>query len=221
MDTENETTALAPVTAMVTEIPDETHTWTTGTVLSILYIIFGCIGLVGNSFVILVIFTYTAMRKSFTNLLIINQSLVDALSSAVLVLSIVFNDPGKPLFGLDGEVLCRLWYSKTILWGSMMVSTLNLVAITLERHMAIVYPIKYKSHATRRRVVVTCLIVWVLGISFQMAINLPTCGLDDRGICHFSYFWPSVIFQRAIGAFTIIVKFVIPLTVMLSKWPPY
>ena len=181
--------------------------------LAIIYCVVGGIGLVGNTFVIIVIFNYTAMRKNVTNIFITNQSLVDGLTSLVLILSVVFQDNGAILSGSSGYFICRVWYSKALLWGFFNVSTFNLLSVTLERYLAIVYPIQYKNYVSAKTANVVCLFIWLLGPSIELAISIPTAGLV-HGRCNPLMFWPSLSFQRGVGICVIIIKYFIPLIIM-------
>lgn len=46
------------------------------------------------------------------------------------------------------------------------LSVITIILITLERYLAIFYPFKYQAYVTKRRIVVTISIVWVIWISF-------------------------------------------------------
>ena len=52
---------------------------------TILYIVIGCIGLLGNGFVIVVIYKTPLLRKKLTSWFLINQSLLDFYASILLI----------------------------------------------------------------------------------------------------------------------------------------
>ena len=189
--------------------------WTPDDLMSGIYIAEGCIGVIGNMFVILVIFMHTKMRKQLTNFLIINQSTIDGLSSILMIFVAIFADRGRVLKGVSGILLCRLWYSTYPLWAGMVASTFNLLAITLERYACIVHPIMYKNKVSVRTIKVACVGVWLTGYGLQVCITILPAGLDDNDMCNAHYFWPSEIVQKAIGVATIVVCFIIPLLIMI------
>ena len=78
-------------------IGTSSFTYKPPSIMRTLGIAIGFIGLMGNAFVIMVIFTHTAIRKQLTNLLIINQSLIDAWTSVILIFSVTFVDTGRPM----------------------------------------------------------------------------------------------------------------------------
>ena len=176
------------------------------------YITIGCIGLAGNAFVILVIFTHTAMRKQMTNLLIINQSLIDAVASVALVFSAIFPYTGQSMTGVPGVLLCRLWYSTFLLWATMNASTYNLLAIALERYCCIVYPIMYKNNVTVRSVMLVCGSVWATGALVVFFYTILPARIDENLYC--IHYWSSESIQAGFGFFSFVFNFAIPLFVM-------
>jgi len=114
----------------------------------------GVFGLLSNLFVVVVIVCYRSMREHITNLYLINQSLIDATVAAFLFLTTLLQDDKKPRTpgNWADEALCRLWFTKMPLWGMLMSSTYNIVFLTIERFLAIVYPFWYRALYSRRRV---------------------------------------------------------------------
>ena len=204
----------------IANILDEaaTQAWNLDRLTNGIYVAEGCIGLIGNAFVFLVIFTHTAMKKQLTNLLIINQSLIDLISSVVLIFNVIFADRGRPMPGVSGILLCRLWYSGFLLWASMVTSTFNLLAITIGRYCCIVYPILYKNKVTVGTFKKVCCAVWLAGFGSQVLIIVLPTDIDENGRCNVQYYWPSHDVQKAAGIGTILLTFVIPLIIMIFTY---
>ena len=119
-----------------------------------LFLSTGLFGFLSNTFVIIVIGVYRPMRERVTNLYIINQSLIDATVATFLFLTTLLQDDKTPRTAgkWSDEALCRLWFTKMPLWGLLMSSTYSLVSLTLERFLAVVYPLWHRAWCTRRRV---------------------------------------------------------------------
>ena len=68
-------------------------------------------------------------------LILFFQSLIDlAVSFVLLSTTLIINDPFKiHNTGILGLLECRLWNTKSLLWGLFKSSTWNLVALTFER----------------------------------------------------------------------------------------
>jgi len=114
----------------------------------------GLFGLLSNLFVITIIMCYRSMRERVTNLYIINQSLIDATVATFLFLTTLLQDDKQPRTpgNWADEALCRLWFTKMPLWGMLVSSTYNIVSLTIERFLAIVYPLRHRAWCSRRSV---------------------------------------------------------------------
>ena len=182
-------------------------------IITVAYITIGCIGLAGNAFVILVIFTHTAMKKQMSNLLIINQSLIDAITSVVLIFYAIFPYKGQSLSGTYDILICRLWYSTFFLWATMNSSVYNLMTIALERYTCIVHPIMYKNKITVQFVMVLCSAAWVLGAVVVFFYTILPAEIDENQYCN--YYWSDESTQVGLGMFNFAFNFALPLLIMV------
>ena len=131
--------------------------------IQILQTIIGLLGICGNGLVCVVIIKVHFMH-TITNAFIFNQSLIDLLASLLFLLYNVIPIPP----GVTGVLLCSLWVSQYFVWMFFFMSTFNLVALTLERYLAIVFPFRYQVLGTRKNVIVTILCVWVFASLFNL-----------------------------------------------------
>ena len=184
-----------------------------------MYMAIGSLGLLGNSLVIVVIFKYTTMRRSLTNLLIINQSTIDMVTSAILLTSYASRYENNNIIpsGTVGEIICRLWTSNCLLWGFFTSSTYNLVALSLERYAKVVHPIWYQQAFTRWRAYMLLVTIWLVGIIYNIVTIVPTSGVVD-GMCFPLAFFPSVKVQKFVGIVTIIAQFIFPLLILIFSY---
>ncbi|XP_041364329.1 neuropeptide receptor 15-like [Gigantopelta aegis] len=125
-----------------------------------LFFVVGMIGVAGNLMVIYIVLEDKKMRKSVTNLLILNLALADSLI-------MVFGIPEIVLFMLNqgwllGLVMCKI--QRTVLVGALYSSVLTLVTVCIERYIAIVFPIKAHIVCTKRRVIFVIMLVWTLSL---------------------------------------------------------
>lgn len=100
----------------------------------------GSVGLVSNVFVVVVIVRMTSLYKQLTNIFVINQSVIDAVSSLVLIVQTLADlwVPGWLHAGhLPSELYCRLWDSKFLMWSMFLNSTINLCVLTVERYVKV------------------------------------------------------------------------------------
>jgi len=119
----------------------------------------GGVGLVGNIFVVIVVFSATKMRKQLTNTYIINQSIMDTSVLLFLILTSVFEDDSGKFNTFLDELFCKFWLTKMWLWGTFVSSTYNLLALTMERYLAVVHPIWHKTGLNKIGVASSVIIV--------------------------------------------------------------
>ncbi|XP_067938343.1 probable G-protein coupled receptor No9 [Watersipora subatra] len=133
---------------------------------------------VGNSLVIISVALYKRLRKSVSNSFIASLAVVDLLLGLVILpLSV-----SKELLGYwsPPPTLCKIWLVADI-WICT-ASILHLCAISVDRYIAIAFPLKYPSLMTHRRCRLTCLGMWALSfvICFPALINLDERNRDTN-----------------------------------------
>ena len=167
----------------------------------------GVTGLVGNSLVVFVMYKY---RKLFTNvktIYLINQSVLDGLASAVLILA-----SQSRMESVSADLFCRPSLSQIPLLGLMTSSTYNLMAISVERYLAIVHPMWHRTSFTQTKIRSSIVAIWLFGIIDIIPFMVPTTGIYHR-MCFPSYFWPSREVAIAVGVLQIFVNIVMPIVV--------
>ena len=148
--------------------------------IRIFYPIIASVGIVGNLLVIVVILSFATMKKWFTNILILNQSAVDLVASGLMLMLAVRPTARIPEHRLErvaDQLICRLWYKTSPLWGVLVASSYNLIAIACERYFAVVHPIIYRNVYTARRAKLVCLVPWLMVVLF---IGIATGVYDGR-----------------------------------------
>ncbi|ESO88165.1 hypothetical protein LOTGIDRAFT_62390, partial [Lottia gigantea] len=131
------------------------------------------VGVIGNGLVIFVILIDRKMRKSVTNIFIMNLAIAD-------FLIMTFGIPELVQFILNrgwllGEGLCR--FNRFTLVVSLYASVMSLVSVCIERFVAIVFPIKAHILCTRKKIICIIMLIWPAAVF---------CGL------------PTVLFNRVI-----------------------
>ena len=123
------------------------------TFAAVIFITIGVVGTIGNALVCIVITSTLAWSKSgTTNLLILNQAVIDSMTSFILILSYALPDPAVPKEGGWSEFICRMWVPHTLLWMLFVVSTYNLCMMSLERYFAVAYPVIYSTRFKKQNV---------------------------------------------------------------------
>jgi len=173
----------------------------------------GVTGLVGNSIVVLVMHRY---RKLFVNMktaYVINQSVLDAVASGMLIPASLFRAELLPrMDGVAAELFCRLWLTQILLWGLIISSTYNLMAISFERYVAITHPLWHMTSFSHTKIRSSIVAIWLFGITFMASFMMPTSRMS-QGHCLRSYFWPSRQVAIVVTVLTNIVNVVLPISV--------
>ena len=176
-------------------------------------IIVGSIGAVGNLLVVIVLIKYKKLFQHIKTTCIVNQSVIDGIVSLLLIMT-TFDSPElhSGVDGLSVQLYCKLWLSHVPMWGLMMSSSYNLMAISTERYLAIVHPIWYKVSFTKNMADSVAVFIWLFGVSFVASIAIPTSGML-RGHCFVTICWPSRAIARAVAFVQIFVNMVMPILV--------
>lgn len=188
---------------------------TTDKVMEKLYVAIGAIGILGNGLTCIVLLSSRKLRKSFSSLFILNQSILDGLAAVFLILNTVLEYDGRFLSQTTGNfLLCSLFYSRLTLWGVFNCSTYNLLALSVERCMKVVHPIFHRAHFSRVQFRLVIAVVWLFGFLCDALYVIPTSRIVDNK-CQPHIAFPSTLVKRIIGIQVTIVKYIIPLCVLI------
>ncbi|XP_038066064.1 galanin receptor 2b-like [Patiria miniata] len=170
------------------------------------------LGVLGNVLVCVVIGRVRTMH-TLTNAFILNQAAIDLMGSVFTLIEANAGRPNPVPPGLAGELYCRVWYSKFFIWAFFAASTYSLVALTLERYLAIVFPYRYQVVFTKRKAVLVIVFVWMLGL-VNSVYNLIYVAPDGKGLC----VSVKVAGSQIIGAMLFLTEYAIPVAVMLYAY---
>ncbi|PIK53656.1 putative galanin receptor type 2-like [Apostichopus japonicus] len=179
-------------------------------------IVIGTCGFLGNSVVVIVFLARGKKTfKNWTQMYILHQSSIDCLASMVFLLLRYFNDSATLAAGGRRQILiCKIWFSEYFLWSLFMVSTYNLVLVSLERFLAIVFPVLHRNHMSRRKVLATMVVPWLWAFTFQSYWPpvYELFGTDCFPV------WPQRWLQPFFGVLTFLFEYFLPLMVMLISY---
>ena len=140
------------------------------------------LALIGNIVVIYIVCTVNHMRSS-TNTLIANMAVADLLMTIDIPYILKYFYVDLKWFGtFMGTVLCKFFGSALV--GSIIASVFSLVAISLDRSFAILFPMK--TVMTKNVVRFAIAIVWLAALAFSLPLMVASKivhleGTDFRG----------------------------------------
>ena len=181
-------------------------------ILTAIKLVIACTGIVGNVLVVVVIMKYRKLFQQVKSVYIINQSFIDAVVSALLILTLFVRKQTIPVALAQNSLFCKLILSQFHLWGMMLSSTYNLMAISIDRYMAIVHPLWHKISFTKTKANALLVFIWLFGVLFVGSFTIPTSGVR-RGRCWTSYLWPSRRVAAMVGMLSIFVNMILPIIV--------
>ncbi|XP_022109703.1 bombesin receptor subtype-3-like [Acanthaster planci] len=154
--------------------------------------------------------------RTRTNAFIFNQAVIDLLGSVVILMQTDVPLPDPLPDNAAGWIWCHIWISNFMIIIFYVPSTFNLLALTLERYFAIVYPYKYQiTFATnpRLKVGVTMACCWILGVAIKSyTILIVEKTADGKCVSR------PISGSTVIGILTVFLQYIIPAAVMLFAY---
>jgi len=189
-----------------TDYPDMDVTKTVA--LSLVLVAFLFCGVLGNVLVILSVICHQNLR-SVTHLFIANLAVADLLlSSSVVPFTAIFELLGKWVFG---RTFCTAWAALDVLGCTASILTLTLISI--DRCLAVTYPLRYPTMATEKRGLAAMALLWVVsaGLSVVPLFGWKGSAPEDVTVCFITE-------EPSYALFSSFVSFYIPLTVILAMY---
>lgn len=142
-------------------------------VFTLVPIVYGCnfvIGIVGNSMVVAVIYCYMKL-KTVANIFVLNLAISDLTFLITLPMWATFTATGYhwPF----GGFLCKASAGLAIF--NLYTSIFFLTALSIDRYLAIVHPMRSRRFRTVRYASVTCVAIWL----FAFVLSVPTAVTRD------------------------------------------
>ena len=150
--------------------------------LNVAYIFFGIVGIGFNFLSCFVMTQYKPLMKRLPNYFLINQTVIDLTIGLTQIVDVFVLPLSTKLTGLPVYFWCYIVNSRITLTGPLMASAWNLVAVSCERYMEIVHPVRHKLILTRRRVIAILVFVWLFGVCFKMMAVMPALKVIN-GVC--------------------------------------
>ncbi|XP_038068950.1 galanin receptor type 1-like [Patiria miniata] len=133
--------------------------------------IIACLAVLGNGLVITVMLLRRRVFSSFTNRLILHQSIIDTIAGVLFFIHHVVIKTRTLTASMEGnvsdQILCRFLVSDFALWWVNVTSTYNLVVISLERFMATCHPVKHRNTWSAAKLKFAVASAWGVGLVYN------------------------------------------------------
>ena len=141
-----------------------------------------------------------ASKQHKKNILIFNQNITDFVSCLLLVITYTLKLRNFYLTGLGGYWFCMIILTENLIWIAILASKANLVFITIERYLKVVYPVWSKKKLLKRIIYSAMVFAWISGIVHANALTFPTSDVVD-GVCYGYVMYESRVAQLGYGIF--------------------
>lgn len=179
--------------------------------LAVVYLVIALLGVSGNALVLVVVLRSKRIKKRDGNWFVASQSCIDLITAIYLVFKTIFMVKVSPLpAGIRGQLRCLLWDTDVFLWSLFCISTFNLVALSLEMYLEVVFPLRHKASVSKKRIMVTIVVVVTFNLAEGTAYIIPPSGVVD-GECLAMVLWPNNDVKVAVGILVIFLQYFLPL----------
>ena len=114
------------------------------------------IGIFFNALVIIVFLRNHSIRRQITYVFIANLAAIDGTLSLIVMLTAIVNPRSATVYlnnsNYHDEVVCKIWYSHSILWGLVMSSAYGIVLLAFDSYLNAVHRAWYLISFTRVKV---------------------------------------------------------------------
>jgi len=131
-----------------------------------------------------------ASKQHRKQLLIFNQNVFDLTSCLLLVITYSVKICDIYLEGVSGYWLCMTLYSDNFVWCAINGSVINLLSITIERYLKVVYPIWSKKFLRKWVLYSAVAFAWIRPTAYTVALVFTTSGVIN-GLCFATLIWKS------------------------------
>lgn len=150
-------------------------------IFTLVPIVYSCnfvIGIVGNSMVVAVIYCYMKL-KTVAHILVLNLAISDLTFLITLPMWATFTATGY--YWPFGGFLCKA--SAGLVIFNLYTSIFFLTALSMDRYLAIVHPVRSRRFRTVAYARITCVVIWI----FAFVLSVPTALIRDvHNIPHFN-----------------------------------
>ncbi|XP_044584679.1 RYamide receptor-like isoform X2 [Cotesia glomerata] len=183
-----------------------------------LYGIIFVVALVGNALVCYVVWSIPRMR-TVTNYFIVNLAVSDILMTLFCVPTSFLSTLILQYWPFGAELCPIVNYAQA---ASVLVSAYTLIAISIDRYMAIMWPLKVRMSKSQAKL--SILAVWVAALTISSPIAMVSClfqpnpryTMCNRYVCQ--EIWPSDHQQYYYSIALLILQYFVPLVVLMFTY---
>ena len=175
-----------------------------------------CIATVGTlaNGLVLSILARSKKQRNSVHVLILNQLSLDLFSSVSLAIVYSWKMINPKFSGTLNFVLCVLVGSEDILWIGLNGSIFNLMFMTWERYLKIVFPIFYRNCYRKWFNLILIALAWISSFLMNFLGVWTMTDFTDDGCIPYSLF-PSTAFAVGVSVYMVLLQEILPVLTFL------
>jgi len=185
--------------------------------MNVALIVTGIIGSAANALVLyaLIVHYLQESKKRGFYILIINQNLLDLCCCVLFVVCLSITVSNIYLTGALGYILCVLFINGNLFVSFMNASVVNLVCLTIERYLKVVYPFWSKKYIKRWVIYALIIFSWMGGILSLLPFGIATTYVAEGTCMALQLYWDIPHIKTGYGTFNIVALFIIPICILV------
>ena len=177
----------------------------------------GFVGIAANALVLYALIVHSAQqaKKRGVQLLIINQNLIDLCCCFTVVICLSLSIGNIYLTGVLGYILCAVIISENIAMCLLNASVINLMTLTIERYLKVVYPFWSKKNLKSWMVYAGIVFSWIVGILSMGPLGFVTSFVAEDVCLPFVLYWEDAGLKAGYGVWNFLSFFLLPLVIFV------
>ena len=154
-------------------------------------------------------------KKRGVHLLIINQNLLDLCCCFTIVISLSLIVSNIYLKGALGYILCAVFTSSNAAFGFFNASVINLMTLTIERYLKVVYPFWSKKNLKSWMINACIVFAWIAGFLSIIPVGFVTSFVAKGTCISFGLYFADTGIRVGHGIWSFISFFLLPMIVFV------
>jgi len=177
----------------------------------------GIFGTGSNALVLYALIVHRAQdsKKRGVLILIINQNLLDLCCCVIMLITMCLKVTTIYLTGTLGYILCAVFISNNLLLSLLNTSVINLMTLTVERYLKVVYPFWSRKNLKSWMMYAAVVFSWIAGILTVFFVGMLTSFVIDGSCMPYAFYWANSGLMAGLGTWTFVSFYLLPMVIFV------